>query len=196
MAYQINPMKSLYESVAARQQSICWHRVTAARVERLGQYLSGQLSNSLLRIYSDLPVSRMEVAFTIRESEAERPVPQETSEYDSERDHIFYWASPTDIVEDIRDGARGELAFRAGFVPIGICAYGGDGYFLSTAPSPPGATPLYQVYYDWISYPELDDPPVPPEAIHLVHPSFESIIAVAEFRRGWMPPEQEDGDLR
>jgi len=189
-------MQRLYESVMARRNELLGCRAPAADVEQLRTLLPTPAFDPLLRVFLEFPVCTMMVLFAVQEGHAEGPRLQSEREYDSLKDHVCYWYTPAQMLKQMTEGARGEVAFQAGFVPIGMCAYGGDDYFLSTAPSPPGATPLYQVYYDWISYPALDDPPVPPEAIHLVHPSFESIIAVAEFRRGLMAPEQEDGDLR
>ena len=180
-------MKSLYEALMARRADLCGEYAATADVERLGMYLKDASAEFLLRIYRELPVCRMETTFVVRSGRAYAPGPEFGVDYDAEQDHGFYWASPLDILEEVNDGALGAIAFQTGFVRIGLCVYGGDGYFLSREPGPPRATPLFRLYYDWISYPDRHDPPVPPQAIHLLHGSFESILAVANFEHGWMP---------
>lgn len=180
-------METVYSAFLARGSILCGYRAPVSSVEALVPHLAETHFAPLLRLHRDLAVCRMGVRFALENGMPKTAGAPERWEYASGEEHDFYVTSPADILEDITGGARGEIAFRAGYLRIGMCAQGGDGYYLRNQASIPGHTPLYRVYYDWISYPDPGEPPVPPEAIHLEHESFEEILAVAEFQIGWMP---------
>ncbi len=91
----------------------------------------------------------------------------------------FDWESPAFASEDLARDPALRVAVRAGYVPIGRCAHGGDPYFVRLADLSKEVTPLQQIYLDGV---QLVEPfSIPADAIDHVADSMEELIRVAAF---------------
>ena len=86
-----------------------------------------------------------------------------------------------EIVEDIAHSLAARTALRAGYLPIGTCVYGGDGYYVRIADLNAPVQPLLRIYEDGTN-PE-GPVPVPEDAVELVALSFEDVILKAALER-------------
>ncbi|MBK9121283.1 MAG: hypothetical protein IPM18_17000 [Phycisphaerales bacterium] len=134
----------------------------------------------LIEVFRDLPVCGMHVAFAVdRAGSPSAPVMLRSEDYEPGRDHEFYWMAPEDIVEDLVATYTGPAVLAAGYTPIGMCAMGGDYYYLKHDSD---QTRLYQLYHDWID--PADNVPIPDVAIGFVSASFAHVLRVARFYLG------------
>ena len=182
-------MQAIYEALGSRAGEITGNRATSEEVAQLASRLEGPEFATLLRIFRDFPVCGMGVAFTLDSDKNAAPPADESDseiEYDSEYDHEFDWLSAAQVLDEIDNALAGPVALRAGFVPIGMCAMGGDGYFLRILTPQKAPVGLYRVYYDW--YDADRGVLVMPDAVNLVSSSFDQALRVARFDRGLLQP--------
>jgi hypothetical protein len=178
-------MNAIFEALRARTSDLKGYLATNDEVARLHQYINNAEHVILLEIYDTLPVCGMRVAFSVDVRGNPEPPGDDSNddyEYDSTRDHEFYWETPSQVLERIKHPCAGSAAFAAGFVPIGNCAYGGDDYFLGTVSSSKALVGLYEVYYDW--YDANRHVLVMPDGVKLVTPAFSKALTVARFGSG------------
>jgi len=176
-------LSSIYEAVKSRASDLVGYMGSEHEVARLAKYLNRSEFSVLLRIYRELPVCGMLMAFAIDSNgNPSPPVAQSECDYDSARDHEFTWMSPNHVIEELEQALAGSAAFAAGFVPLGMCSSGGDGYFLRIMTEGKAPVRLFQVYYDW--YDPTKGVLVIPEAVHLVCQSFDQAVRVAHFGAG------------
>jgi len=175
---------SIHEALLARRDDLVGNHAPLGDIERLSQALSAPLTDPLLRIYRHFPVCGMEVSFESVAGRVSPPGPEFRQVDDDsvrEREHGFYWESPTQILEEINHYFSARAALRAGFLPIASCVFGGDTYHIRISEWSGAVPRLYRIYGDGT---DPDGPvPVPGDALELVASSLEELIRVAVFER-------------
>lgn len=183
------PVRNMYglnEVLSRRRKELTGHPAKAEDIARIRRMLLGTPFMTLSDIYSEFPVSGMVVQFTVDKSKIIRsPDADFMREYDSVRDHEFYWMTPNQVAEEVEEAIAGPCLFANGFLPIGMCAMGGDGYFLAMPVDKPDILSLFRVYYDCIN-PE-QGAHVPSNAVLCIAESFAQILSVARFEKGFEP---------
>jgi len=176
-------MQEIYEALVSRRSELTGYLATQEEVVQIGKRLSRPEYAIVLRIYRELPVCGMIVRFIVDANKlAGPPVDEAVYEYDPDCDHEFDWATPKQIIDEIEDSLAGPAAFAAGFVPLGMCTRGGDGYFLRLLSPRKAPVHLFQVYYDW--YDADRGVLVMPDAVSLVCDRVDQLLRVAKFEKG------------
>lgn len=174
-------MSTIYDILFAREAELRGKLAFAEEIDCL-RSLGADHIPGLVETFRGLAVCGMIVAFSVGgRGGVTAPLTLDTDDYDPAHDHEFYWMTPTQSVEELTGTATGAAILAAEFVPIGMCTFGGDYYYLKRGPQP-GTTIISRLYRDWI------DPtaavPVPSEAIGVVSASFEDVLRAAAFRPG------------
>lgn len=176
-------MKKLHDILTSRAGELINAKGYVAdpkELEALARRLKPPLFDRLT--YWRLPVC--DVLFQFAANSAGIPQPPSSDfmeDYDADIGHGLVWMPPEHVLFELTEAVAGPPAFQAGFLPIGHCVMGGDGYFIRYDQATGWDVPLYQVYYDWI---DPDAPvPVPEDALHLVSHSLAEVIAVASILR-------------
>lgn len=175
--------ESIYEAFWKRREALCGRIASPEEVDALDRRLTGRHAEGIIRAYRDLPICDLLMDFLVDPLTGPRaPEPQFRAQYDPDREYSMICLWPHHVLMELDESASvyaGALV-RAGFLPVGSCAMGGDGYFLLLDNVPRKSTPLYRVYYDWI---DTDSHIIPPEGIHLLTDCFEQVIRVAKLQR-------------
>ena len=180
-------MERVYEAIKLREMELRGHFAGDKDIETLDRLLTGLNQKALIQIYLDFPICGATVSFSVAVDGAiGLYAPDSGAEYDSDRDHEFYWMPVRHVIEELENAFLGPAVLRAGFVPIGHCCMGGDGYFVNLSEDSAGDPRLYRLYYDWVD-PNAQDP-VPKEAINLVASSLASVMRRCRLEPGLPPP--------
>ncbi len=182
----VRNMYGLNEVLSRRRKELTGRPAKGDDISRLRQMLFGTPFMTLSDVYCAFPVSGMVVQFTVDNDKiGKSPDTDFMCKYDSARDHEFYWMTPNQVAEEVEQAIAGPYFLANGFLPIGMCAMGGDGYFLGSSVDKPDILSLLRVYYDCID-PEQGTH-IPPNAIDCIATSFVQILSVARFERGFEP---------
>jgi hypothetical protein len=172
---------TIYDALLARKHELVGRLAGAAELQRLAEILEPLHVPEILRIYLDFPICGLTVEFVARNGQAISPDPdfgQIDDDDVREQEHGFYWHSPSTIAEDLTLSSTFGVVLRAGYAPVGLCVYGGDGYRISARERDSSTYRLVQIYRDSV---ETDPEEVPEDAITPVAASFADVIRVARF---------------
>lgn len=160
------------------------HYADPKEIDELGKRLNSSVFDPLLTIYRELPICGVTFQFTVNdEGLPGSPRPDFMGDdYNSDTEHELVWMTPGHILFALHEAIAGPPIFAVGFLRIGNCSLGGDGYFIRFTHATDMDAPLYRVYYDWI---DPDRPiAVPLQALKLVSHSLAKTIEVASIFHG------------
>jgi hypothetical protein len=170
-------MRSCVETLVARAKDICGTIARAGEIRELRMLAPKAAIDLLASIYESFPVSGMRVVFCTDMAGRVRAPCKGDEEADGY--HQFYWATPSQIADEMNNSRPGPSIQAAGYVLIGLSVFGGDPYFIRAHDKAPSDAVLYRVYYDWI---DPDDPtPIVPEATALVATRLSDVLLRAQF---------------
>ncbi len=173
---------SIYDALTARRDALVGYRAPARDVERLEAAVAGHDVAPLMRVYRELNVCYMGLEFVIEDGVALAPGPdfgQVDDDWVIEREHRFYWHPPRFILRELASYPASQAALRAGYLPIGGGARGGDTYFVRIDEIAQSRQSLWQIYAPGTN--AESTPPVPEDALTLVCDFLAEVIRVASF---------------
>lgn len=172
-------MRDLERALTTRLSELRGSRASESELADLRRFL-GQAYATFVQLYVEYPICGMLCAFQAHGGIARPPRPDWLVNYDPEVDHEFYWMSPELVLRVADDGLRGTAAWRAGFLPLGMCTRGLSNYYIRAVGRTP--VPLYRLHDDWIDPDKLD--PVPQQARELIAGEFANVLSVARLEPG------------
>ena len=170
-------MHPILEALDARKSDIAAYQATEQDLDALSSILVGNRYAPIVEAYRTYPLSGMLVSFSIQSGKVAPPAWPSSGEFESSRDHEFDWLSPLQIIAELKNTLGGAAAFSNGYVPIGMCAMGGDWYFIKLSMESNPTISLHRIFYDYVS----DTKVLSYKASERITDSFIEVIRVAEL---------------
>ncbi len=178
---------SIYDVLALRSSDLAGQLAFAEDVIHLERLLRGEWATPLIRVHRELRVGNIDLEVVIEEGNPRTPGPDFRNVDDDfvrEQEHALCWLSAASVVEGLLEFPGFQAAYRAGFVPIADCNFGGDPYFVRADEIAAARQSLWRIYL-----PGTDcdgENPVPEDALGFICDSLEDVIRVANIEKPYV----------